>query len=145
MGQLRAIQIFVVGRTRRPGSYTVSSLSSLVDALFVSGGPASTGSMRRIEVKRGSSIITELDLYSFLLNGDKSKDIPLLPGDIIYVRPAGPRVALTGSVSQPAIFEIRSGETVGDVLGHGRRVDVACHYGIGRAGANRHQRTTPRY
>lgn len=116
MGQLRAIQIFVVGRTRRPGSYTVSSLSSLVDALFVSGGPASTGSMRRIEVKRGSSIVTELDLYSFLLNGDKSKDIPLLPGDIIYVRPAGPRVALTGSVSQPAIFEIRSGETVGDVL-----------------------------
>lgn len=116
MGQLRAIQIFVVGRTRRPGSYTVSSLSGLVDALFVSGGPASTGSMRQIEVKRGTSIVTRLDLYSFLLNGDKSKDIPLLPGDVIYVRPAGPRVALTGSVSQPAIYEIRSGETVGDVL-----------------------------
>jgi len=116
MGQLRAIQIFVVGRTRRPGSYTISSLSSLVDALFVSGGPSSTGSMRRIEVKRGSSVATELDLYTFLLNGDKSKDTPLLPGDVIYVRPAGPRVALTGSVSQPAIFEIRSGETVGDVL-----------------------------
>jgi polysaccharide biosynthesis/export protein len=116
MGQLRAIQIFVVGRNRRPGSYTISSLSSLVDALFVSGGPASTGSMRRIEVKRGSSIVTELDLYDFLLKGDKSKDIPLLPGDVIYIRPAGPRVALTGSVSQPAIFEIRSGETVGDVL-----------------------------
>ena len=116
MGQLRAIQIFVVGRTRRPGSYTISSLSSLVDALFVSGGPSSTGSMRRIEVRRGSSVVTELDLYNFLLNGDKSKDIPLLPGDVVYVRPAGPRVALTGSVSQPAIFEIRSGETVGDVL-----------------------------
>ena len=116
MGQLRAIQIFVVGRTRRPGSYTVSSLSSLVDALFVSGGPSSTGSMRRIEVKRGSSVVTELDLYDFLLNGNKSKDIPLLPGDVIYVLPAGARVALTGSVSQPAIFEIRSGETVGDVL-----------------------------
>ena len=116
MGQLRAIQIFVVGRTRRPGSYTVSSLSSLVDALFVSGGPSSTGSMRRIEVKRGSSVVTELDLYDFLLNGNKSKDIPLLPGDVIYVLPAGPRVALTGSVSQPAIFEIRRGETVGDIL-----------------------------
>jgi protein involved in polysaccharide export with SLBB domain len=116
MGHLRAIQIFVVGRTRRPGSYTVSSLSSLVDALFVSGGPSSTGSMRRIEVKRGSSVVTELDLYDFLLNGNKSKDIPLLPGDVIYVLPAGPRVALTGSVSQPAIFEIRRGETVGDIL-----------------------------
>jgi polysaccharide export outer membrane protein len=116
MGQLRAIQVFVVGRNRRPGSYTVSSLSSLVDALFVSGGPSSTGSMRRIEVKRGSSVVTELDLYDFLLNGNKSKDIPLLPGDVIYVLPAGPRVALTGSVSQPAIFEIRRGETVGDIL-----------------------------
>jgi protein involved in polysaccharide export with SLBB domain len=117
MGQLRAIQIFVVGRTRRPGSYTVSSLSSLVDALFVSGGPSSTGSMRRIEVKRASAVVTDLDLYDFLLNGNKSKDIPLLPGDVIYVLPAGPRVALTGSVSQPAIFEIRRGETVGDILG----------------------------
>jgi protein involved in polysaccharide export with SLBB domain len=117
MGQLRAIQVFVVGRTRRPGSYTVSSLSSLVDALFASGGPSSTGSMRHIEVKRGTSVVTELDLYSFLLNGDKSKDIPLLPGDVIYDPPAGPRIALTGSVSQPAVFEIRSGETVGDILG----------------------------
>ncbi|MGC2400213.1 MAG: SLBB domain-containing protein [Acidobacteriaceae bacterium] len=116
MEQLRAIQIFVVGRTRRPGSYTISSLSSLVDALFVSGGPSSTGSMRRIEVKRGGSTLTELDLYGFLLDGDKSKDINLLPGDVIYDPPAGPRVALIGSVSQPAIYEFRKGETVGDVL-----------------------------
>lgn len=117
MGQLRAIEIFVVGRTRRPGTYTVSSLSSLVNALFVSGGPSSTGSMRRIEVKRGANVVTELDLYNFLLKGDKSKDISLLPGDVIYDPPAGPRVALTGSVSQPAIFELRNGETVGDLLG----------------------------
>jgi polysaccharide export outer membrane protein len=116
MEQLRAIQVFVVGRTRRPGSYTISSLSSLVDALFVSGGPSSTGSMRRIEVKRGGSVVTELDLYSFLLDGDKSKDINLVPGDIIYDPPAGPRVALIGSVSQPAIYEFRKGETVGDIL-----------------------------
>jgi protein involved in polysaccharide export with SLBB domain len=72
--------------------------------------------MRRIEVKRGAAVVTELDLYNFLLSGDKSKDIPLLPGDVIYDPPAGPRIALTGSVSQPAVFEIRSGETVGDVL-----------------------------
>jgi polysaccharide export outer membrane protein len=116
MEQLRAIQVFVVGRTRRPGSYTISSLSSLVDALFVSGGPSSTGSMRRIEVKRGGSVVTELDLYSFLLDGDKSKDINLVPGDVIYDPPAGPRVALIGSVSQPAIYEFRKGETVGDIL-----------------------------
>lgn len=116
MGQLRAIQVFVVGRTRRPGSYTIGALSSLVDALFASGGPSSTGSMRRIEVKRGADAVTELDLYNFLLNGDKTKDISLSPGDVIYDPPAGPRVALTGSVAQPAVYEIRSGETVGDLL-----------------------------
>ncbi len=72
--------------------------------------------MRRIEVKRGAEVITQLDLYNFLLNGDKTKDISLLPGDVIYDPPAGPRIALTGSVSQPAIYEMRSGETVGDLL-----------------------------
>ena len=116
MGQLRSIQVFVVGRTRRPGSYTVGALSSLVDALFASAGPSSTGSMRRIEVRRGTGVATEFDLYDFLLKGDKSKDISLLPGDVIYDPPAGPRVALTGSVGLPAIFEIHKGETIGDVL-----------------------------
>ena len=116
MGHLRSIQVFVVGRTRRPGTYTISSLSSLVNALFVSGGPSNAGSMRKIQVRRGSSVVTELDLYNLLLNGDKSKDISLVPGDVIYIPPAGARIAITGSVSQPAIYEIRSGETVGDVL-----------------------------
>jgi polysaccharide biosynthesis/export protein len=116
MEQLRSIQVFVVGRTRRPGSYTISSLSTLVDALFVSGGPSSTGSMRRIQVKRGGEVVTEFDLYAFLLEGDKSKDINLLPGDVLYSPPAGPRVALLGSVSQPAIYELRQGETIADLM-----------------------------
>lgn len=116
MGHLRSIEVFVVGRTRRPGSYTVSSLSTLVNALFASGGPSQSGSLRHIELRRGSSPVTQLDLYDLLLNGDKSKDVPLLPGDVIYIAPAGPRVALAGSVSEPAIYEIRNGETVGDLL-----------------------------
>jgi protein involved in polysaccharide export with SLBB domain len=116
MGHLRSIQVFVVGRTRRPGSYTISSLSTLVNGLFASGGPSRAGSMRHIELRRGSSSVTEFDLYDLLLNGDKSKDVALLPGDVIYIAPAGPRVALTGSVSEPAIFEIRKGEVVGDLL-----------------------------
>lgn len=116
MGHLRSIQVFVVGRTRRPGSYTISSLSTLVNGLFASGGPSSAGSMRHIELRRGSSSVTEFDLYDLLLNGDKSKDVALLPGDVIYIAPAGPRVALAGSVSEPAIFEIRKGEVVGDLL-----------------------------
>jgi polysaccharide export outer membrane protein len=116
MGHLRSIQVFVVGRTRRPGSYTVSSLSTLVNSLFAAGGPSRAGSMRHIELRRGTSSVSEFDLYALLLNGDKSKDVPLLPGDVIYIAPAGPRVALAGSVSEPAIFEIRKGETVGDLL-----------------------------
>jgi polysaccharide biosynthesis/export protein len=116
MGHLRSIQVFVVGRTRRPGSYTVSSLSSLVNVLFISGGPSNIGSLRHIQVRRGDKIVTQLDLYSFLLNGDKSKDIQLLPGDVIYIPAASGHVALTGSVSQPSIFEIQNGETIGDVL-----------------------------
>jgi polysaccharide biosynthesis/export protein len=116
MGHLRSIQVFVVGRTRYPGSYTVSSLSTLVNALFASGGPSHAGSMRHIELRRGSTSVTQFDLYDLLLNGDKSKDVSLLPGDVIYIAPAGARVALAGSVTEPAIFEIRKGESVGDLL-----------------------------
>lgn len=116
MGHLRSIQIFIVGRVRIPGSYTVSSLSSLVNALFASGGLSNAGSMRHIQVLRDSKVITELDLYDFLLNGDKSKDISLLPGDVIFIPPAGGHVAVAGSISQPAVYEIRKNDTIRDVL-----------------------------
>ncbi|HXZ29259.1 MAG TPA: SLBB domain-containing protein, partial [Terriglobales bacterium] len=116
MGQLRSIQIFVVGQVRRPGSYTVSSLSSLVDALFVCGGPAKRGSMRRIELKRNGQTVTTFDLYDLLLNGDKSKDAKLLPGDVIYVPAVGPLVAMAGSVNNPAIYELKDITTLADVI-----------------------------
>ena len=110
-GQLRSIQIFVVGQARRPGSYTVSSLSSLVNALFSSGGPSTQGSLRHILVKRQGKTITDFDLYDLLINGDKSKDVQLLPGDVIFIPPAGLQVALTGSVRNPAIYELRDAST----------------------------------
>lgn len=116
MGQLRSIQVLVVGRARRPGSYTVSSMSTLVNVLFASGGPLPTGSMRRIELRREGKIVTTLDLYQLLANGDESKDAPLLSGDVIFIPPAGPTVALAGSVSQPAIYELREGDTLSDAL-----------------------------
>src|SRR3954469_14673823 len=87
MGQLRSIQIFVVGHARRPGAYTVSSLATLVNAIFAAGGPALHGSMRSIQVRRGTSPITEFDMYDLLLNGDKSRDVHLLPGDVVYFPP----------------------------------------------------------
>ena len=116
MGELRSIQVFVVGSARRPGVFTVSSLSTLVNALFASGGPSSQGSMRRIQLKRGANVITEFDFYDLLLSGDKSKDVRLLPGDVVFIPPSGPRVAAAGSVRVPAIYELKDEEKVADVV-----------------------------
>jgi protein involved in polysaccharide export with SLBB domain len=118
MGQLRSIQVFVVGQARRPGSYTISSLSTLTNALFATGGPAPQGSLRHIQLKRAGKVVVDFDLYDLLLHGDKSKDEQLLPGDVIYIPPVGPQVAVAGSVNTPAIYELKSanGTTVGDIL-----------------------------
>lgn len=116
LGQLRSIQVFVVGQVKRPGSYTVSSLSTLVNALFASGGPSNRGSMRQIVLKRQGKEITRFDLYDLIVSGDKSKDAQLLPGDVIYVPPVGKLVAFAGSVNVPAIYELREHEDLSQVL-----------------------------
>jgi protein involved in polysaccharide export with SLBB domain len=116
MGQLRSIQIYVVGNARQSGSYTVSSLSTLVNALFSSDGPSAQGSMRRIELRRDGKIVTTFDLYDLLIDGDKSHDVPLLPGDVIYIPPVGPEVAIAGSVHVPAIYELKGTETAGQAI-----------------------------
>lgn len=116
LSRLHSIQIFVVGEARRPGSYTVSSLSTLVNAVFASGGPSSRGSMRNIQLKRGAQTIKHFDLYQLLVNGSKSEDAQLVPGDVIFIPPAGPRVAISGSVGRPAIYEIEPGTTLEGAL-----------------------------
>lgn len=119
LGQLRSIQVFVVGQARAPGNYTVSSLSTLVNVVFTSGGPNQNGSLRRIQLKRGNQLITELDLYDFLTNGNKGQDARLLPGDVIVFLPAGPRIALMGAIDTPAVYELKpSGEPVRQVLAY---------------------------
>ena len=115
MGQLRSMQILVVGQAKRPGNYTVSSLSTLVNAIFAAGGPSVRGSMRSIQLKRGNQTVSEMDLYDLLVFGDKSQDRQLLPGDVIYFPPVGPLAALSGSVNNPAIFELK-GDTSLDKL-----------------------------
>jgi polysaccharide export outer membrane protein len=118
MGQLRSIQVFVVGYAKRPGAYTVSSLSTLVNALFAAGGPSLAGSMRAIQLKRGDKVVTDMDLYDLLLAGDKSKDAKLLPGDVIYIPPIGPLAAVRGSVNNPAIFELKGPTSLGTLMGY---------------------------
>jgi protein involved in polysaccharide export with SLBB domain len=115
-GQIRAIQVYLAGEARRPGLYTVSSLSTLVDALFASGGPSASGSFRDIELRRAGAVVTNFDLYSLLIHGDKSKDATLQNGDVLYIPTVGPQVAMTGSVRQPGIYELRAGESLADAL-----------------------------
>ena len=116
MGQLRSIQVFVVGEANMPGSYTLGSLSTLLNALFYAGGPKPQGSLRDIQLKRGGKTIEHFDLYDVLLHGDKSKDVPLAPGDVIFIPPAGKQVAVVGSVNNPAIYELRNETTIEQVL-----------------------------
>ncbi|MEO8737141.1 MAG: SLBB domain-containing protein [Edaphobacter sp.] len=116
MGQLRSIQVFVVGSARMPGSYTIGSLSTLLNALFASGGPSPQGSLRDIQVKRGGETITHFDLYDLLLHGDKSKDVTLSPGDVIFIPPVGAQVAVVGSVNNPAVYELRGETTIEQAL-----------------------------
>jgi len=116
LGRARSIQIFVVGDARRPGNYTLSSLTTLVNAVFVSGGPSSRGSMRSIRLQRGDKKICEFDMYDLLMRGDTSKDAQLQGGDVILISPAGPRVAVAGSVERPGIYELTDGTTLADAL-----------------------------
>jgi protein involved in polysaccharide export with SLBB domain len=116
LGRLRSIQVYVVGQAKRPGSYTVSSLSTLVTAVFAAGGPSAQGSMRNIQLKRGNRVVADFDLYDLLLSGDKSKDAQLLPGDVIYIAPVGPLVAVVGSVKVPAVYELKQNAVLFDVI-----------------------------
>jgi protein involved in polysaccharide export with SLBB domain len=116
LGQLRSIQVFVTGQARRPGSYTISSLSTLVNAVFACGGPGAHGSLRHIQLKRNGQLVADFDLYDLLLRGDKSTDVPLATGDVLYFQPIGPQVAVLGSVHVPAVYELRGHETVAEAL-----------------------------
>lgn len=119
-GRLSSIQIYVVGQAEQPGSFTVSSLSTLVNALFVAGGPNVNGSMRNIQLRRGAQIVATLDLYDFIGQGGSDNDVPLLPGDVIVIPPAGPRVAVGGALDNAAVYELKPGEgsrtTLGEIL-----------------------------
>jgi protein involved in polysaccharide export with SLBB domain len=117
MGRLRSIEVFVVGQARQPGKHLVSSLSSLINALFETGGPSSNGSLRAIELRRAGKRIASVDMYAFLAQGDNRADVQLRSGDIIFIPPAGARVALMGTVNTPAIYELRGAETINQILG----------------------------
>ena len=116
IGELRSIRVFVLGDAQTPGSYTVSGLSTITNALFVSGGVKQVGSLRNIQLKRAGRTVTTLDLYDLLLKGDTRADARLLPGDVIFVPPIGATVGVSGEVRRPAIYELKNETTAGQLL-----------------------------
>lgn len=116
VGQLRGVRVFVTGFVQQPGTYSVSSLSTVLSALMKAGGPSAAGSFRQIELRRSGQLVASLDLYDLLLKGDRAADRVLQAGDVVHVGPVGPQVAVIGSVNKPAVVELKPGETVNDTL-----------------------------
>lgn len=116
MGQLKTITVYVVGEVANPGSYSVNSLTTVYGALFTAGGPTKKGSLRTIKVLRAGKVVKTIDLYDFLLRGDRSQDIRLQHDDTVFVPLIGPVAGVAGSVYRPAIYELKGKETIGDVI-----------------------------
>ncbi len=117
LGALRSVKVFVVGPAQRPGVYTLGSQSTLLSAVVAAGGPGTNGSMRRVLLRRDGKVVSELDIYDFLVAGDKSRDLSLAAGDVVVFQTVGPRVALTGATDRAAIYELRTrDERLGDLL-----------------------------
>lgn len=126
VGQIRSIQVTLLGEVRRPGTYTISALATLMNALYASGGPNDIGSFRKIELLRGGKLVTEFDLYDFLLKGDLSKNRLLQDDDVIRVGTYTTRVAMKGALKKPAIFDLKAGETAADLIQYaGGFADIA--------------------
>ncbi len=117
MGPLRSMRVYVVGNAAKPGAYTISSLSTLVNSLFEAGGPNKTGSMRDIQVKRNTHTVVRFDMYDFLLKGNKTKDVRLMPEDVIFIPPVGPLAGIAGNVKNPAIYELKGETRLLDLIG----------------------------
>lgn len=107
MGSLRTIRVYVVGSTQHPGAYTLSSFSTLINALFEAGGPSKAGTMRDIQLKRNGKTIVHFDMYDLFLKGDKTKDIRLMPEDVVFIPPVGQLAGIAGNVKRPAIYELK--------------------------------------
>jgi len=116
LGSLRTIQVYVVGEVEVPGTYNVSSLATVINALAAAGGPSKNGSLRSVRISRSGKVFQEIDLYDLFLNGDRSRDCRLENGDTLFVPVIGPVVAVAGAVKRPAIYEIKGKTTLRDLL-----------------------------
>ena len=116
LGELRSMRVFVLGEARNPGSYSVSSLSTITNALYVSGGIKQTGSLRNVQHKRDGKLVGTLDLYDLLMAGDSSGDDRLQPGDVIFIPAVGKRAGIDGEVYRPALYELKGENTLAELV-----------------------------
>src|SRR5258706_428863 len=116
VANVRANQIYVVGEVSQPGAYQISSLGTVLTALYAAGGVTDRANLRSVEVRRGDKPVATLDLYDYLLRGDVHDDVRLQTGDVVFVPVHGIRTEISGAVTRPAIYELRTGETLSDLL-----------------------------
>ena len=115
-GNLRSVKIYILGEVTTPGGYTLPALSSSFTALYYSGGPTINGSLRSIKILRKGKTTAVIDLYDYLIKGDQTKDIRLEDEDILFVPPVGKRVAITGAIFKPAIYELKENDELNDLI-----------------------------
>ena len=116
VGRLRTNQVYVIGEVTQPGAYQLSSVATVLNALYAAGGPTDRGNFRTIEVRRQGALAATFDLYDYLLRGETGADISLQQGDVVRVPVHGTRAAITGAVVRPAIYELKPGETLSDLI-----------------------------
>ena len=116
LGKLRTIQVFILGDVVRPGGYTISSVSTVLNALYNAGGPTPRGSMRDVRIIRHNEVWKNVDLYGYILTGSKAEDVRLQSGDVVFVPPVGKVVAIMGEVHRSAIYELKEGEGFKELL-----------------------------
>ncbi|MGP8307249.1 SLBB domain-containing protein [Vibrio sp. YIC-376] len=111
LGEMRTMQVFIMGDAYKPGAYTVSALTTISQAIYYSGGFSESGALRDVQLKRNGQVIRKLDMYDLLLKGDARNDVRLLPGDVVFIGSVKGTISIDGEVNRPAIYEINSGET----------------------------------
>ena len=125
IARLRNIQVYVAGDVVRPGAYQISAAGTALTALYAAGGPTSNGSFRQLTVRRGDKLVDSLDLYQYLVHGVNPTRIRLANGDVIFVPVHSSMVQVAGKVIRPAIYELKPGETLRDVIGFAGGLDPA--------------------
>lgn len=116
IARLRTNQVFVIGEVAQPGAYQLASVATVLNALYAAGGPTERANFRRIEVRRRGEAAATLDLYDYLLRGDTQNDVMLEQGDVVFVGVHGTRATLQGAVVRPAIYELRPGQTLAELI-----------------------------